>query len=159
WQFIFGAGVLGIDDSLRFLCFAVGLAQLATGVLGAIAVWRMTGNRAATVFTLALALLTPWAVRQHGILEPELLAPVPMLAAALLAIDERRVPLAAVLVATTPFFKLPFAFAVIAVVVCSAAPRRAALWAAGALIVQAVVFIALFGTDLWRDTVIAQLHT
>src|SRR4051795_9748476 len=43
-QFLFGAGALAIHDSLTFLRLAVGAAQLAAGVLAAVAVWRLTEN-------------------------------------------------------------------------------------------------------------------
>ena len=41
----------------------------------------------------------------------------------------------------------------------SAAPRRAAAWAAAALALQALVFTALFGFGLWDDSVIAQMYS
>ena len=85
WQFFFGAGALAIHDSLTFLRLAVGLAQLGAGVLAAIAVWRLTENPWATAVAPALSLLTPWALREHGALTPELLAPPVLLGAALLA--------------------------------------------------------------------------
>src|ERR1700749_408803 len=55
WQFAFGAGALALHDSLGFLRLAVGVVQLGTGVLGAVAVWRLTGNRWATMAAPALA--------------------------------------------------------------------------------------------------------
>ena len=59
--------------------------QLGAGVLAAIAVWRLTENPWATAAAPALSLLTPWALREHGALTPELLAPPVLLGAALLA--------------------------------------------------------------------------
>ncbi len=159
WQFFFGAAALAIDDSLTFLRLAVGIAQLAAGVLAGIAVWRLTENPWATTVAPALSLLTPWTLREHGALTPELLAPAVLLGAALLASRERWAPAAGVLAATAPFLKWPYALALIAIVLFSAAPRRAALWALGALVVQALAFTALFGFGLWDDSVIAQMSS
>jgi hypothetical protein len=75
WQFLFGAGALAIDDSLSFLRLAVGIAQLGAGVLAGVAVLRLTENPLAAFVAPALTLLTPWALREHGALTPELLAP------------------------------------------------------------------------------------
>jgi hypothetical protein len=51
------------------------------------------------------------------------------------------------------------ALALIAIVLFSAAPRRAATWAAAALALQIVVFTAVFGWGMWDDTVIAQISS
>src|SRR4051795_3231899 len=42
WQFLFGAAVLEVHDSMTFLRLAVGMAQLGAGVLCGVAVWRLT---------------------------------------------------------------------------------------------------------------------
>lgn len=159
WQFFFGAGALAIDDSLTFLRLAVGLAQLGAGLLAAVAVWRLTENPLATVLAPALCLLMPWSVREHGALTPELLAPAVLLGAALLAARPRTAALAGALAATAPFLKWPYALALIAIVLFSAAPRKAIVGAAIAVAVQAVAFTALFGFGLWDDTVIAQMSS
>ena len=108
---------------------------------------------------MPLALLTPWAVHEHGALTPELLVAPLLLGAVLLGTSARWSPLAGVLVAVAPFVKLPFLLAVPVVVALSARPRRAAAWAAGAIVVQAAVFLAVFGGGLWEDTVVAQLSS
>jgi len=159
WQFIFGAGALEIHDSLTFLRLAVGLAQLGAGVLAAIAVWRLTENPWATAFAPALTLLTPWALHEHGALTPELLAPPVLLGAALLAARPNTAGYAGALAAVAPFLKWPYALAVIAIVLFSAAPKKAFVGAAIATVVQAVAFTAIFGFGLWDDTVIAQLSS
>jgi hypothetical protein len=159
WQFLAGAGLLSLEDSLPFLRAALGLVQVATGVLGAAAVWRLTASRAATAAAVPLALLTPWAVHEHGTLTPELLVAPLLLGAVLLGTSPRWSPLAGVLVALTPFVKLPFVLAVPVVVALSARPHRTAAWAAGALVAQAAVFLAVFGGGRWEDTVVAQLSS
>src|SRR4051812_40607291 len=158
WQFLLGAGVLAIRDSLEALRLALGALQLATALLGAVAVWRLTASRTATVLTAPLGLLTPWAVHEHGSLTPEVVAAPLLLSAALLSTARRSTPVAAVLAAAAVFVKLPFVVALVPIVALSAVPRRAAVWALGALAVQAIAFTVLFGTGLWTDTVIAQAH-
>ena len=159
WQFLFGGAALEIHDSLTFLRLAVGLAQLGAGVLAAIAVWRLTEHPWATFAAPALTLLTPWALREHGALTPELLAPPVLLGAALLASRERTAAYAGALAAVAPFIKWPYALALIAIVLFSAAPKKAAVGAAIAIAVQALAFTALFGFGLWDDSVIAQLSS
>src|SRR4051812_32110661 len=157
WQFLFGGAALEIHDSLTFLRLAVGLAQLGAGILSAVAVWRLTENPWATAIAPALTLLTPWALREHGALTPELLAPPVLLGAALLAARPRTAGYAGALAAVAPFIKWPYALALIAIVVFSPAPKRAAIGAAIAVAVQAVAFTAIFGFGLWDDTVLAQM--
>jgi hypothetical protein len=157
WQFLFGAAALAVDDSLTFLRLWVALAQLGAGVLAAVAVWRLTEHPVATAAAPALALLTPWALREHGALTPELLAPAVLLGAALLAARPRTAAAAGALAAVAPFVKWPYALALLAIVLFSAAPRKAIAGAAVATAVQAVGFTAVFGFGLWDDTVIAQL--
>ena len=159
WQFFFGAGALAIDDSLTFLRLAVGIAQLGAGVLAAVAVWRLTENPVATLLTPALSLLMPWTLREHGALTPELLAPVVLLGAALLAASPRTAAAAGALAAVAPFIKWPYALPLIAIVLFSAAPKKAILGAAVAIAVQAVGFTLLFGFGLWDDSVIAQMYS
>lgn len=157
WQFLFGAGVLELHDSLTFLRLCVGIAQLGSGLLAAAAVWRLTGSRWATAAAPALALLLPWTAREHGALTPELLAPPLLLGAALLAARPRGAWLAGGLAAVAVFLKWPFALALAAIVMGSAAPRRAAIGAVVALVAQAVGFTVAFGFGLWDDSVLAQL--
>jgi hypothetical protein len=159
WQFLFGAGALEIHDSLTFLRLAVGLVQLGTGVLVGIAVWRLTGNPWATAAAPALSLLLPWTLREHGALTPELLAPPVLLGAALLAARPRTAGWAGALAAVAPFIKWPYALALIAIVLFSAAPKKAAVGAAVAIAVQAVAFTAIFGVGLWDDSVLAQMSS
>src|SRR3954452_5947563 len=157
WQFVFGAWALGVHDSLTFLRLAVGLAQLGAAVLAGVAVWRLTENPWATAAAPALSLLTPWTVREHGALTPELLAPVVLLGAALLASRPRTAGWAGALAAVAPFIKWPYALGLIAIVLFSAAPRKAAVGAAIAVVAQVVLFTAWFGFGLWDDSVLAQL--
>src|SRR4051812_26392096 len=159
WRFLFGAAALEIHDSLTFLRLAVGLAQLGAGVLAAIAVWRLTEHPWATAAAPALTLLTPCALREHGALTPELLAPPVLLGAALLASRERTAASAGALAAVAPFIKWPYALALIAIVLFSAASKKAAVGAGIAIAAQALIFTGIFGFGLWDDSVIAQMSS
>ena len=101
----------------------------------------------------------PWTLREHGALTPELLAPVVLLGAALLAASPRTAAAAGALAAVAPFIKWPYALPLIAIVLFSAAPKKAILGAAVAIAVQAVGFTLLFGFGLWDDSVIAQMSS
>jgi hypothetical protein len=55
--------------------------------------------------------------------------------------------------------KLSYALPALALVAVSADWRRAARWGVGAAAVEAAVAFVVFGTGLWRDTVVAQLQS
>src|SRR6478735_2672519 len=97
WVYLFGALPLAIHDSLDAVRLACGLLQVLTGLIAAATVMRLTGNRVAAVLAAPLALLTPWATQQHGLLLPEQLGAPLLLGAALLAARERTAPWAGVL--------------------------------------------------------------
>lgn len=157
WQFIVGAGLLAIEDSIGFLRLAVGLVQLAGGALAALVTWRLTGNRWAAAATVPLALLTPWAVHEHGALTPETVG-LPLLMGAVLLAPRR--PAAAGLIASMAVFtKWPFAPAALAIALLAGDRRRALGFLAAGLAAQAAAFTALFGTGFWTHTVEAQLYS
>ena len=154
--FLFGAGALWLHDSLGTLRLVVGLAQLAAGLVAAGAVWRLTGRRALAAFTPVVFLLTPWSVHEHGALIPETLAPLVLLTATLLLAREQRVPVGALLAGLAVFLKLSFALPALAIVAVTPWRRRALPWAAGTVVVVGAIATIVFGSDLWRDVVVAQ---
>ncbi|MEJ7797151.1 MAG: hypothetical protein WKF42_01535 [Solirubrobacteraceae bacterium] len=156
WTYLFGAGVLALHDSLDALRLACGLLQVATGVLAAEAVWRLTAQRVAAIAAAALVVVTPWATHQHGLLLPEQLGAPLLLGAALLASRAATARWAGVLAAIAVFTKLPFLLPAALLIAASPARAVAARWAAGALVAQVAAFSALFGTGFWRQIVIAQ---
>ena len=85
--FVAGAVLLAIHDSLEWLRFGVAIFQLGAGLIAAQIVYRVTGNRLATVLTPAAMLFTPWAVHEHGALTPELVALPVMLGATLASVE------------------------------------------------------------------------
>jgi len=157
WQFLAGAAVLAIDDSIGFLRLAVGALQLAGGVLAGVLVWRLTASRRAAAATIPLALLTPWAVHEHGLLTPETVA-LPLLLGAVLLAPGR--PAAAGLVASAAVFtKWPFALAALAIALLAPGRRQALASLAGGMAVQALAFTLVFGSGFWTHTVEAQLFS
>jgi hypothetical protein len=154
--FLVGAGLLAIHDGITWLRFAMGLLQLAAALLAASAVWRMTRSPTATAVAAPVALLTPWQVHASGALTPELLAPVLLLAGALLAERSDRAPLVGALAGVCGFVKAPYLLPAAILVLRARDRGRAARWAVGVLLVEIVVAGAVFGDGLWRDAVRAQ---
>ena len=72
------------SDSLHFLRAGARARAGRDRAAGRAAVWRLTANRPATAAAVPLALLTPWAVHEHGALTPELLVAPLLLGAVLL---------------------------------------------------------------------------
>jgi hypothetical protein len=157
--FVAGTILLAIHDSLEWLRFGVGLFQLGAGLIAAAIVLRVTGSRIACVLTPALVVFTPWAVREHGALTPELISLPVMLGAAWFSGRDRRGPATGVLCALMVLIKLPYAIPALALVAFTSDRRRAALWALGTLVVGFGAATAWAGSAFWRDTVLAQAHT
>lgn len=158
-MFLAGAAMLAVNDSIEWLRLAVGALQLVTGGLVALAVWRLTGLALAAVVAAPLALLTPWAVHEHGLLTPELVAAPLLVGGALLAARPRGAPIAAVLLSLAVFVKLPFALPALLVATVAIDRRRCLAWLAVATLAQAALWTALFGPSMWSDVVVAQQAT
>ena len=157
--FLAGAALLAIHDSVEWLRFGVACLQLGAGLIAARIVYRVTASRFATTFTPAAMLLTPWAVHEHGALTPELVALPVMLGAALLSADRRRGVAAGALCGVLVLIKLPLAIPALVIVVMATDRRRAAVTAAGVLVAGLAITTAAGGANVWRDIVIAQLHS
>ncbi len=157
--FVVGGALLTIEDSTSWLRLALGGLQALTAGLAAFAVWRLTGRALAAVLTAALAMLTPWAVHEHGLLTPELVGAPLLVGAALLAARSRYAPVAALLLSLAVFTKLPFAVPALAVALVAADRRRCLTWLAGATLAQAALWTAMFGSSMWGDVVLAQQGT
>ena len=157
--FLVGAAVLAIHDSLEWMRAAIGAVQVGTAVLAAVIAWRIAGNRVAAVAAAPLSLLTPWVVHEHGSLIPEMIAAPLLLGGVLLARDRARAPWLGVCVALLAAVKLSYALPAIVLIALSADWRRTARWAIGAAVLGAAAAFAVFGTGLWRDTVVAQFQS
>lgn len=153
--FLLGAGLLAIRDGLEWLRFGVALLQLVAGVAAGLTVWRLSGSRAASIAATAGVLLTPWAVRQHGALTPEMVA-LPLLLWAPLI---QRVEPLGVVCGLLPLVKVPFVIPALALVLLCRRPGRAAAWAALTLAVGLALSTLLAGGSFWREVVYAQTQS
>ncbi len=138
-------------ESARVLFVAL---QGLTAVLVALLALRLGAPRWTAPVAAAAALLTPWALHEHGAVLPEVAATPALLGAVLLG---KRPAAAGVLLAVAVGIKLPMLLPALGVLV-AVRDRRGVLLGLGAgLLVQAVVFGLWFGpADLWRGTVEAQ---
>jgi hypothetical protein len=157
--FLVGALVLGIRDSLESLRLGVAILQLAAGLIAARTVFDLTRSRTAAILTPGAVLLTPWAVREHGALLPELVALPLLLGAARLVADQRHARVAGVLLGLLPLIKYPLAIPAVALLAVAADRRRTVLPAL-CVVAAGLALTTLFaGPSFWRDTVLAQTQT
>jgi hypothetical protein len=154
--YLVGAAILWIHDSLEWLRFVVALGQLAAGVIAAQLVWRITHSAVASVVTAPVMMLAPWAVQEHGMLTPELICLPVLLAAISLCRDRRGAPATGLLCALLVFIKVPYLLPAVVIVCLSAARRRTATWALGAVVVGLIGCVALGGGAFFTDVLTAQ---
>jgi hypothetical protein len=159
--FLAGAAILAVHTSVEWLRFGVGCLQVIAGLIGAAMVVRITGSRAAATGAAALMLLTPWAVHEHGALTPELVALPVMLGAALASAGSSRSSsvTAGVLCGLLVLIKFPLAIAAVVLVAVAGDRLRTAVAAALTLGIGLAVSWAAGGSNFWRDTVVAQMHS
>ena len=160
--YVAGAGVLGLlGDSVDGLRAGLSVVALVTSLLVLACVWRLTRSRAAAVVAGVLALMTPWALREHAQLVPETFAAPLVLGAALAASRGGRAGavVAGALAAVAVAFKL--AFVLPAALVLASARRRgravASFVTAGAVLAGS--FLLVFGEPLLDGAVRAQRET
>jgi hypothetical protein len=134
------------------------LFDLVTAALVVVAVWRLTARRWLAAGSGLVALFLPWSLHEHAQLTPETLGAPLILGSALLAARATRAALAGALGAVAIACKLAFALPALLVVLAAAAPRRALAWLVACSVALAVIGTVVFGTDLWRETVVAQLQ-
>jgi hypothetical protein len=154
-----GAGILALSDTLDGVRLGVALFALAGGVLAAGAVWRLTRSGPSTAATVPLSLLMPWAVQEHGLLTPEMVALPALLGSTLLAARAKRAGWAGVALSLATFIKVPFAAAAVLVTWASARRARTLVWLAAGLGAQATLFTLVFGSEWWGDAIVAQVQT
>ncbi|MDO8210771.1 hypothetical protein [Conexibacter sp. CPCC 206217] len=157
--YLAGAAVLSVSDTLTALRIAMAAVELVTSGLVLVAVWRLTGARWAAVVAALLALVTPWALREHAQLLPETFAAPLLLGAALAASRARTALLAGVLAALATAFKLAFGLPALALLL-AAASRAVRLRALLAFVATGIVLVALslalFGDSVLDGAVRAQ---
>jgi hypothetical protein len=154
--FLVGAALLAIHQSLEWLRFGVALLQLFAGLLAALIVWRVSRHRLAAAVTPALVLLSPWAVHEHGALTAELVGLPLLFGAVVTAPDSRKASITGILCGLAPLFKVPFVVPAVAIALASATPKRTAAWASASLLVGATLALAIGGSGVWRDVILAQ---
>lgn len=157
--FLLGAGFLALEDSITWLRLGLGLVQLATALLAGLVVWRLTGRAWASGLTVPLAMLTPWAVHEHGLLTPELVGAPLLLGGALLAARSRLAIPAAAVLSVAVFTKVPLLLPAVLAAAAAQDRRRCLAWLAGFAVVQAALWTVVFGASLWQDVLLAQQAT
>src|SRR5829696_526117 len=152
--FYLAAAVLAVDDSLEALRAALTLPLLATGLLVALAVRRLTGNRVAAVVGGLAALVAPWTLHEGTLLMPETFAAPLLMGAALVGSSPSRARWAGALAALAASFKLAFALPLLALGLGCARRRPYALGAGLALAALWTLLLAAYG-DTLLDHVLA----
>jgi hypothetical protein len=156
-----GAGILAIGDSVAVLRAGLSVVTLVTSLLSLLCVWQLTRSRPAAVVAGLVALVTPWALREHAQLVPETFAAPLVLGAALAGSRGRGggAVVAGVLAALAVAFKLAFVLPALAVLLAARRPGRALLTAVVAGVVLAGGFLLAFGEPLLDGAVRAQRQT
>jgi hypothetical protein len=156
--YLVGALLLAIHDGLASIRAGMALFDLATAALVVAVVWRLTGRRWLAAGSGLVALFLPWSLHEHAQLMPETLAAPLLLGSALLAARAPRAVLAGALGALAVACKLAFALPALLVALAAARAWRAVGGLVLGAAVLALVGTAVFGTALWRETVVAQLQ-
>jgi hypothetical protein len=156
-----GAGILALGDSVGMLRAGLSVVALVTSLLVLASVWRLTRSRAAAVAAALLALLTPWALREHAQLVPETFAAPLVLAAALAGSRTGRggALVAGALAAAAVAFNLAFVLPAVAVLLGARRRGRALLSFVVAGVLLAGGFLLAFGEPLVDGAVRAQRQT
>ncbi|HEV7772911.1 MAG TPA: hypothetical protein VGO48_06475 [Conexibacter sp.] len=155
-----GAGILAFGDSVAVLRAGLSVVALVTSLLVLLCVWRLTGSRPAAVIAGLLALVTPWALREHAQLVPETFAAPLVLGAALAGSRSGRgATVAGALAALVVAFKLAFVLPALAVLLVARHRGRALLATAVVGGLLAVGFLLAFGGPLLDGAVRAQRQT
>src|SRR5829696_661465 len=157
--FYLAAAVLAVDDSLEALRAALTLPLLATGLLVALAVRRLTGNRVAAVVGGLAALVAPWTLHEGTLLMPETFAAPLLMGAALVGSSPSRARWAGALAALAASFKLAFALSPVALGLASGRRRAYALGAATTLAALWALLLAAHGPPLVENVFAAQLQS
>jgi hypothetical protein len=155
--YLVGALLLLIHDGLASLRAGLALVQLASAVLVSVSVWRLTRGRWVAVGAAAIAPLLPISLHEHAQLIPETLSAPLLLAGALGCARPRHAAVGGVLLALAVSCKLAFVVPAVAIVAVSPARRQATLSLLLAGAALAGSSLAVFGTGVWRQAVVAQL--
>jgi hypothetical protein len=156
--YLVGALLLAVHDGLSSVRAGMAVADLASAVLVGVCVWRLTGLRWVAIVAALVAPLLPISLREHAQLIPETLAAPLLLAGALLCARPARAAWGGVLLALAVSFKLAFVVPALAIALSGRDRWRATGAFVAAGLGLAVASLAVFGTDVWREAVHAQLQ-
>jgi hypothetical protein len=134
------------------------LVNLCTSILVGYAVWRLSERAWLTVVAAAAAPLLPISLHEHAQLIPETLAAPLLLGGAIGASRRGRELISGLLLAVGAVCKVAFVVPALAVALAAAAPRRVLAVTVATAAVLGVVSVVVFGSDVWREVVTAQLH-
>ena len=121
-------------------------------------VWRLTGRRTVAAASALLSPLLPISLHEHAQLTPETIAAPLLLGGALQCARRGRAWVGGVLLALAVAAKLAFLLPALAVALSARQRREAALSLVLAGAICAAASVAAFGTDIWREAVMAQLQ-
>jgi hypothetical protein len=157
--YVAGVVLLAIHDGLVSVRAGMAAADVATSLLVAVCVWRMTGVRVAAIAAGLLSPLLPISLHEHAQLTPETLAAPLLLAGALLCARRGRgVLMGGTALALAVVCKLAFAVPALTIALATRQRRLAAAALVGAGLLLGLASIAVFGTGVWREAVRAQLQ-
>jgi hypothetical protein len=156
--YLVGALLLSFHDGLASLRAGMALLDLITAALVGLAVWRLTALRWLAVVSAAVAPLLPVSLHEHALLMPETLAAPLLLGGAILAARRESTLAAGLLLALAAWCKLAFAIPALAIALAAVSWRRTILTLALAGGGLAVLSLGLFGAEVWREAVHAQLQ-
>lgn len=157
--FYAAAAVLAAGDSIEALRAALVVPLVVTGLLVALAVWRLTAQRAVAVVAGVASLVTPWTLHEQTLLMPETFAAPLLMGAAVLAASPGRAAWAGAAAALAASFKLAFVLPLAALALVARDRGRYAVGAAGALAALWTIFLATHGSALLENVVQAQWQT
>ncbi|HEX3874068.1 MAG TPA: hypothetical protein VHW26_07970 [Solirubrobacteraceae bacterium] len=157
--FVVGTGLLAVHDNLEWLRLGVGALQLGGGLIAASVVWRLTESRLAGLVAPAAMLLTPWAVREHGALLPELVALPLLLGGLRWSVEPRRAVAFGVVCGLLPVVKVPLLLPAVVLLGLSVDRRRSAVAALVTLVAGILGSALLGGAAVWREVVYAQTQS
>jgi hypothetical protein len=154
-----GAGILAVHDSVWGLRAGLSVVLLLTGVLVALAVWRLTAHALVAGLAGLVAMLAPWTLHEHTALLPETLATPLLLAGAVASARPRSAVAGGALLAVAVTAKLAFLLPAAAVILAACRRRDCLRGFALALTALALVFAAAYGSDLVDNAIVAQLQS
>ncbi len=151
-----GAAALAVHDGADTIRVAMALLQAVTSWLVVVTVWRLTGRRGAALAPGGLALVTPWALREHAQYLPETIAAPLVLGTVLAAARERTAALAGALAVLALSLKVALLLPALGAILLGRRAGRALATAGALTAVGLVLFLLLYGGDGWDNVVTAQ---